>query len=191
MPGSTPRSAGSSGPTGNGYQSGSRRSASTPSIRAWLATRSNLTYWVGSKAVRQKPAPNASSRNSTGSSNRGSTIMSARHGPSESSLELGTLKLDRQCGKLGNPMSSHSCASHDIVLPKASIVGIVAVRTPGTDRPRTETWSAAGSSGGVSRLSVRFHQVHRDNVTSQATGAGGCITALSSTLRSPTRMIRW
>ena len=36
--------------------------------------------------------PSASSRNSTGSSNRGSTTMSARHGPPESSRELGTLK---------------------------------------------------------------------------------------------------
>ena len=51
----------------------------------------NSRRWVGWKAVRRNPAPNASSRNSTGSSNRGSTTMSARHGPPESSRELGTL----------------------------------------------------------------------------------------------------
>ena len=37
--------------------------------------------------------PSASSRNSTGSSNHGSTAMSARHEPIESSRELGTLKM--------------------------------------------------------------------------------------------------
>ena len=51
-----------------------------------------LTCWVGWKAVRRKPTPSANSRNSTGSSNRGSTTMSARHAPSESSRELGTLE---------------------------------------------------------------------------------------------------
>jgi hypothetical protein len=44
------------------------------------------------EAVRRHPTPSASSRNSTGSSNRGSTTMSARHGPPESSRELGTLE---------------------------------------------------------------------------------------------------
>jgi hypothetical protein len=37
MPASTPGSARSSGPTGSGYRSGSRRRASTPGIRICLA----------------------------------------------------------------------------------------------------------------------------------------------------------
>ena len=37
-----------------------------------------IHVWVGSKAARRNPTPNASSRNSTGSSSRGSTTMSAR-----------------------------------------------------------------------------------------------------------------
>ena len=41
------------------------------------------------------PAPNASLRNSTDSSNRGSKTMSARHEPPKSSGELGTLEIDR------------------------------------------------------------------------------------------------
>ena len=49
---------------------------------------------VGWKAVRRHPTPSASSGNSTGSSNRGSTTMSARHGPPESSRQLGTLELE-------------------------------------------------------------------------------------------------
>ena len=38
-----------SGPTGNGYRSSTRRTASIPSIRTCLATRSKLTCRVGSK----------------------------------------------------------------------------------------------------------------------------------------------
>src|SRR3954451_12608667 len=48
--------------------------------------------WVGSKTVRRTPTPSASSRNSIGSSNHGSTTMSARHEPPDSSRELGTLE---------------------------------------------------------------------------------------------------
>ena len=46
--------------------------------------------------MRRHPTPSASSRNSTGSPNRGSTTMSARHGPPESSRELGTLEISSQ-----------------------------------------------------------------------------------------------
>ena len=46
---------------------------------------------VGWNAVCRTPAPNVSSRKSTGSSNRGSTTMSAGHGPSEANREVGTL----------------------------------------------------------------------------------------------------
>jgi len=42
--------------------------------------------------VCRNPAPNASSRNSIASSNRGSTIMNARHGPEGNSRELRTLE---------------------------------------------------------------------------------------------------
>jgi hypothetical protein len=42
--------------------------------------------------VCRNPAPSASLRNSTDSSNRGSTTMSARHEPSEANRELGTLE---------------------------------------------------------------------------------------------------
>src|SRR3954462_11845564 len=94
MPASMPGTARSSGPTANGYRSSSRWSASTLSIRACLATRSKLTCWAGSKTVRQNPAPNTNSRNSTGSSSRGSKIMSARYEPPGSSRELGTLELN-------------------------------------------------------------------------------------------------
>jgi hypothetical protein len=45
--------------------------------------------------VRRNPAPNASSRNLTGSSSRGSTTMSVRHGLPKNSRELGTLKTKR------------------------------------------------------------------------------------------------
>src|SRR4051794_30715855 len=93
MPASMPGTARSSGPTANGYRSSSRWSASTLSIRACLATCSKLTCWAGSKTVRQNPAPNTNSRNSTGSSSRGSMSMSARHEPAGSSRELGTLKI--------------------------------------------------------------------------------------------------
>src|SRR3954447_26189659 len=50
--------------------------------------------WVGSKTVRRTPTPSASSRNSIGSSNHGSTTMSARHEPPDSSRELGTLEIE-------------------------------------------------------------------------------------------------
>ena len=93
MPASAPDSARSSGPTGNGYLSSNQRSATTPIIRAWRATRSRRTCWVGWKAARRNPAPSASSTNSTGSSNRGSTSMSARHELAESRRELGTLEI--------------------------------------------------------------------------------------------------
>ena len=42
--------------------------------------------------MRQNPTPNANLRNSTGSSDPGSTTMSARHEPQKSSRELGTLE---------------------------------------------------------------------------------------------------
>src|SRR3954454_2445622 len=93
MPASMPGTARSSGPTANGYRSSSQWSASTLSIRACLATRSKLTCWAGSKTVRQNPASNTNSRNSTGSSSRGSMVMSARHEPPGSSRELGTLEM--------------------------------------------------------------------------------------------------
>src|SRR3954451_5270864 len=93
MPASMPGTARSSGPTANGYRSSSRWSASTLSIRACLATCSKLTCWADSKTVRQNPAPNTNSRNSTGSSSRGSMILSARHQPPGSSRELGTLEV--------------------------------------------------------------------------------------------------
>ena len=48
----------------------------------------------------RNPAPSASLRNSTGSSNRGSTTMSARHEPPEGSRELGTLEDFRQLSKI-------------------------------------------------------------------------------------------
>src|ERR1700722_7076544 len=63
-----------------------------PDIRTHLSTRSKFTWSVGSKAARRNPAPNASSRNLTGSSSRGSTTMSVRHGMPKSSRELATLK---------------------------------------------------------------------------------------------------
>ena len=44
----------------------------------------------------QNPTPNANSRNSTGSSDPGSTTTIARHEPRESSRELGTLEIDRE-----------------------------------------------------------------------------------------------
>ena len=78
--------------TGNGCRSSSRRNASMPAIRTYLSTRSKFTWSVGSKAARRNPAPNASSRNLTGSSGRGSTTMSVRHGLPKNSRELGTLK---------------------------------------------------------------------------------------------------
>ena len=52
----------------------------------------NSPAGVGSKTVLQDPTPNANSRNSTGSSDPGSTTTSARHEPRESSRELGTLE---------------------------------------------------------------------------------------------------
>src|SRR5580693_6308009 len=64
-----------------------------PDIRTHLSTRSKFTWSVGSKAARRNPAPNASSRNLTGSSSRGSTTMSVRHGLPRNSRELGTLKV--------------------------------------------------------------------------------------------------
>src|SRR4249920_2274061 len=67
------------------------------------ATSSKLTCWVGWKAVRRHPTPSANSRNSTGSSNRGSTTMSARHGPPESNRELGTLEEGAMKSKSENP----------------------------------------------------------------------------------------
>ena len=90
MPASTPGSARSSGTTGNGCRSSSRRNASMPAIRTYLWTRSKFTCW---SAARRNPAPNASSRNLTGSSRRGSTTMSVRHGLPKNSRKLGTLKV--------------------------------------------------------------------------------------------------
>ena len=69
-----------------------------------------LTCWVGSKAVRRNPTPSASSRNSTDSSNRGSTTTSAHQVPPEISRELGTLEED--------PMSQHNKA------PKARLTTV-------------------------------------------------------------------
>ena len=52
----------------------------------------NSRAGLAGKLYAGRPTPSANSRNSTGSSNRGSTTMSARHGPPESSRELGTLE---------------------------------------------------------------------------------------------------
>src|SRR4051794_22936438 len=65
--------------------------------------------WVGSKTVRRTPTPSASSRNPIGSSNHGSTTMSARHEPPDSSRELGTLEIE--CivqEKIGKNRANHT-----------------------------------------------------------------------------------
>jgi hypothetical protein len=68
------------------YRLSARPATHTPEIPMLPTCR------VDSKTVRQNPTPNANSRNSTGSSDPGSTTMSARHEPQKSSRELGTLE---------------------------------------------------------------------------------------------------
>ena len=76
-------------------QSAERIHAGHPDV-ACDVIETHVLGWL--EAVRWKPTPSANSSNSTGSSNRGSTTMSARHGPSESSRELGTLEVPlRSC----------------------------------------------------------------------------------------------
>ena len=71
-------------------QSAERIHAGHPDV-ACDVIETHVLGWL--ESVRRKPTPSANSRNSTGSSNRGSTTMSARHAPSESSRELGTLEI--------------------------------------------------------------------------------------------------
>jgi hypothetical protein len=105
MPASTPGSARSSGQTGNGYRSSpsvARIHAEHPGVACELI---ELTCCVGSKAVRRNPAPSTSLRSLTGSSNPGSTTMSARHLRPESSRELGTLENVEAVGELISPLA--------------------------------------------------------------------------------------
>ena len=71
-------------------QSAERINAEHPGVPRYLI-ETHVLGWL--ETVRRTPTPSASSRNSIGSSNHGSTTMSARHEPPESSRELGTLEL--------------------------------------------------------------------------------------------------
>ena len=90
MPASTSGSARSIWADGD-YRSSSSTDRIDAVIRTCLATDPRTALgWLENRAP--DCIPNANSRNSTGSSDPGSTTMSARHEPQESSRELGTLE---------------------------------------------------------------------------------------------------
>src|SRR4051794_2996690 len=124
--------------------------------------------WVGSKTVRRTPTPSASSRNSIGSSNHGSTTMSARHEPPDSSRELGTLEVQ---------------GMNDVFYRTARKLRLVQLVSAGYDHVDLDAAQRAGvpvsNNGGANSRAVAEHTillmlaVYRKLVPQHAMTSGG------------------